>query len=308
MTILFIIGGNALLPEIEAYVSFFSQYPSVITKVAFAKSKHQAPADVEWHFMGMHKQRNNKAVTIHEYASASTPPFATLKNRLKKAFNCLPDYRLFFSEYVKEQFNFRDNIPFGFRGHGIIEHAGIQTDENKKYDFIYVGSVDKHRNLSALFNCFATGNMQGKTLLVLSKNFQSIAEGLTLNHNIIFKGPVPYSDVYKYIRQSKFAINFIPDISPYNQQVSAKFIDYAACGARIISTDYSWIRNFQKNNGGKYFFLTSKMENFSWNNINNFQYVRPELKHYTWENQIVKSGVLDFLQNRFPEMKKEGEV
>jgi len=303
MTILFITGGNALLPEIEAYISFFSQYPGVNTKVAFAKTKDDVPADVEWHFMGMHKQKNNKAVTIHEYASASTPPFANLKNRLKKALNCLPDYRLFYSEYVKDQFNFRDNIPYGYRGHGILEQAGIQTNSEKKYDFIYVGSVDKQRHLSALFNCFTTGSMQCKTLLVLSKNYQIVSAGLTAYNNIIFKGPVPYTEVYKYIRKCRFALNYIPDISPYNQQVSAKFIDYTACGAKIITTDYAWIRQFQKINGGNFFFLTDKLENFSWDNINQFQFVRPELKYYTWENQIVKSGVLDFLQKRFPEMK-----
>lgn len=305
MTILFITGGNAILPEIEAYISFFSQYPGVNTKVVFTTTGHQVPADVEWYFMGMHKRKNNKVITIHEYASASTPPFANFKNRLKKVMNCRPDYRIFYSEYVKEQFNFHDNIPYGYRGHGIVEYGEIPARADKKYDFIYVGSVDKQRNLSALFKSFTTGSMQGKTLLVLSKNYETLSGELKHYSNIIFKGPVPYTEVYGYIRQSRFAINFIPDISPYNQQVSAKFIDYAACGAKIISTDYAWVRNFQHQHGGKYFYLSANLENFNWDSIHNFQYVRPELEHYTWENQIEKSGVLDFLQKKFPGMKRE---
>ena len=100
MTILFITGDNAILPEIDAYISFFSRYPCVHTKMVFTTTRHHVQSDVEWYFMGMHRRRNNNAITIHEYASASVPPFASLKNRLKKALNCRPDYRLFYSEYV----------------------------------------------------------------------------------------------------------------------------------------------------------------------------------------------------------------
>jgi len=98
----------------------------------------------------------------------------------------------------------------------------------------------------------------------------------------------------------------MPDKLPYNQQVSAKFIDYTACGAKIISSDYAWIRDFQKKNGGEYFYLSDNLQNFTWDNINDFHYVRPELQHYTWNNQIERSGVLDFLQEKFPEMRGVG--
>lgn len=305
MTILFITGDNAILPEIDAYISFFSRYPGVHTKVIFTAAGNRVQADVEWYFMGMHRRRNDKVITIHEYASASVPPFASLKNRLKKALNCRPDYRLFYSEFVKEQFNFRDNIPFGYRSHGVMDGRDMHTIANKKYDFIYVGSVDKQRELFTLFSSFITGSMQDKTLLVLSKNYRTVAEALRNYPNIIFKGPVPYAEVYGYIRQSRFAINFIPGKRPYNQQVSAKFIDYTASGAKIISSDYAWIREFQEKNGGEYFYLSDNLQNFTWNNINNFHYVRPELQHYTWDNQIERSGVLSFLQEKFPEMRGE---
>ena len=302
MTILFITGDKAILPEIDAYISFFSRYPGIHTKVVFAATGTRIEADVEWHFMGMHRRRNNKAIIIHEYASASVPPLAFLKNRLKATLNCRPDYRLFYSEYVREQFSFRDNIPFGYRSHGVTDDRDIHTVADKKYDFIYVGSSDRQRELSTLFSSFTTGNMRGKTLLVLSKHYQAVAEALKNYPNIIFKGPVPYAEVYTYIRQSRFAINFIPDKPPYNQQVSAKFMDYTASGVKIISSDYAWIRDFQKKNGGEYFFLSDDLQNFTWDNINDFRYARPELQQYTWEKQIEQSGILDFLQEKFPHM------
>ncbi len=303
MTILFITGNTAILPEIDAYISFFSRYPGIHTKVVFTTTGHQVQADVEWYFMGMYRRRHNNTITIHEYTSASVPPFVSLKNWLKKKLNCRPDYRLFYSEYVKEQFNFRDSTPFGYRSHGIMDDRDMHTGSDKKYDFIYVGSADKQRELSTLFSSFTTGSMRDKTLLVLSKNYRAVAEALKNYPNIIFKGPVPYAEVYSYIRQSRFAINFIPDKLPYNQQVSAKFIDYAACGAKIISSDYAWVRDFQKKNGGEYFYLSGSLQNFTWHNINDFHYVRPELQHYTWNNQMERSGILDFLQEKFPEMR-----
>ena len=44
------------------------------------------PADVEWYFMGTQVRRRKNAVVIHEYASASVPPFAAFKSVVKKSF------------------------------------------------------------------------------------------------------------------------------------------------------------------------------------------------------------------------------
>ncbi|MFT4018512.1 MAG: hypothetical protein QM668_16225 [Agriterribacter sp.] len=298
MKICFINSGNAFLPEIEAYVSFFSAFKNVITEVA-TNYTSATGADVEWYFMGTQHKRS-KAITIHEYASSSVPPFGTLKNMIKKSINCKPDYRIFFSEYVAQRFNFNDNIPFGFRGHGIFEEPQYNTNIPKKYDFIYVGTIEKKRKPDSLFRRFTTGSMKHKTLLVLSKEYDEIATRLKDYGNIIFMGPVAYGKVYEYIQQSRFAINFMPDISPYNKQVSSKFIDYIACCVPVISTDYTWVRDFEAKYGGRYFYLDKNLNNFTWENVNNFRYSFPEIPNFSWSNQIIDSGIIRFLQQKFP--------
>lgn len=302
MTIAFIHDNRAFLPEIEAYISFFSAYPGIITEVRKQSGLQGTPADVEWYFMGTHVRRKKNIVVIHEYASASIPPFAALKNVIKKNINCLPDYRIFYSEYVRQQFDFSDSIPYGLRGHGILNSEPVSKKAEKRYDFIYAGNIDAKRGLDVLLNCFAKGNLRDKTLLVLSKDYTQTALRLSGCKNIYFKGPVPYHQVYAYIDKCRYAINFMPDIPPFNKQVSAKFLDYAACRIPVVTSDYQWIKEFENVYGGRYFYLLPDLSNFTWEHINAFPYAMPDLREWTWEKQIGKSGITAFLQKRFPEI------
>lgn len=301
MTIAFIHNGNAFLPEIDAYISFFRNFPEIRTEIIKQPGKTKISADVEWRFMGTHLKRNSNAVIIHEYASASVPPFATFKDTIKRYMNCSPDYRIFYSEYVRDSFNFRDDIACGLRGHGVLCMPPVlKNDAVKQYDFIYIGNTDAIRRLDSLFACFTTGSLSDRTLLVLSKGYQKTAARLSAYGNIRFKGPVPYGEVYSYIARSGYAINFMPDLAPFNGQVSAKFLDYAACGVPVITSDYRWIKEFERKYGGRYFYLEPDLSNFTWENVTSFNYSEPALQEWTWEEQIKRSGIVTFLQKRFP--------
>ncbi len=303
MTIRFIHPHKAFLPEIIAYVDFFTAH-GINTEVVSRAEVHNSACEVEWHFLGQHSRRNKAVITIHEYASASVPPLSTLKDRIKKLINTRPDYRIFNNDYVQHQFQWNDAIPFGIRNYGIppgTDHLlpGIQ----KQYDFVYVGTVDKGRNLELLFNCFTKGALKERSLLVLSRAYNALSAAYAGTANITFKGPVPYHEVYTHIQQAKYGINYMPDIVPYNQQTSAKFLDYAACRMPVVTTDYAWVRQFQNNYGGSYFYLQPDLKNFTWEKINNFSYAQPDLSSWTWEKQIRSCGVLTFLESKFPGLK-----
>jgi glycosyltransferase involved in cell wall biosynthesis len=300
MTIAFVHPHRALLPELDAYTAFF-QDKGFQTIVTDQNGMGKINAPVAWHFLGVHHKRNPSAINIHEYGSASIPPFSRWKDLFKKIANIVPDYRIFFSEYVFDQFSFTDGVPFGFRDHGIIKPKEPGS-LNKIYDFIYVGSVDKNRMLSGFFDCFMNGRLRNRNLMVLSKDYDDLYASLGKPANIIFKGPVTQMEAYHFIRASRFAVNFIPDLEPFNRQTSAKFIDYSACETPIVSTDYPWVRDFQKKEGGQYFYLKKDLSNFNWEELNEFRYSFPDLKGWTWEQQIRKSGVLDFLNRRFPDL------
>lgn len=303
MTIAFVHNGISFLPEVDAYISYFRNYPEIKTMVLKAAEVREAKADVEWHFLGTHFKRSEGSVLIHEYASASIAPFAGLKNTIKRRFNCVPDYRIFSNEYVRDQFSFNDEIGYGFRSHGVTRDALMTShDAQKDYDFIYVGNIAKERRLDALFDCFAEGRMKGRRLLVLSDHYGDLQKKFSPYPNIHFQGPVRFDEVYKYIVRAKYAFNYIPNREPFNKQVPSKFLDYAACDIPVVTTDYEWIRKFEQRYGGKYFYLNEDLSNLDWDEISHFEFSTPDLTGWYWEKQIEGSGVIQFLQKEYPEI------
>jgi hypothetical protein len=299
MTIAFIHSHKSFLPGLGAYLRFFGAR-GITTKICYPQQAGASQADVEWHFMGAQLSRNPRVLTVHEYASASTPPLRQLKDQLKKRINCRPDYRIFDSEYARDQFGFSDRVPCGIRKSGVLAGSVLSPIDpvEKNVDFIYVGTVARERQLKALFTPFKTGRLQNKSLLVLSRNYgywQSKCRGCA---NIYFQGPVAWDQVYKYISQARYAINFVPNTPPFNHQPSSKLLDYAACGVPVVTTDYPWIRQFQAGFGGRFFYLAPDMGNLGWDAVTGFDFAFPDLTTWTWENQISSSGILDFLRSR----------
>jgi len=302
MTIVFIHPHKAFLPEIDAYIDFFSKY-QIKTIVAKPEETGRTSADVEWHFLGTDStKRKAGVIKIHEYASASAPPFEAIKNFSKKILTVNPQYRLFLNNYVKEKFRFNDDIPSGFRDMGIAD-SFLHFDNRgskKEYDFVYAGSVHADRKINRLLECFTREALKDKSILILSKDYDGLKSRFSVCPNIRFEGPVLHEDIPKYISKAAFAINFIADEEPFNQQTSTKLLEYAALKIPVITTDYSWARNFQKENGGNFFYLDKDLSNLNWENICKFRYSFPNLKEWAWENQIRKSGVLQFLESKFP--------
>jgi glycosyltransferase involved in cell wall biosynthesis len=299
MTIAFIHQQKAFLPELVAYQQFFAaiRLPTMVIRPEdISKNK----PDVEWHFMGTDMKKTTGAVKIHEYASASVPPFQKGKNKAKKLLNVKPDYRLFLNPYVKDKMNFMDHIPFGYRDMGISDFFLTPVESKKQFDFIYVGNIDRTREIENLFTCFADGTMKAHSLLILSDHYQTIRRRFEGFKNIIFAGPVAHEEVKSFIAASRFAINYVPDKEPYREQTSTKFLEYAALNIPVITADYPWIRNFQARYGGKYYYLRGDLSNFEWEGITGFDFAFPELGSWSWETQIRNSGVLEFLKEKFP--------
>jgi len=201
MTIAFIHPHKAFLPEIEAYIDFFSAYriKALVFKPEDAKKIN---ADAEWHFMGTDStKRKPGIVKIHEYPSASVLPFGAIKNFSKKIFNVKPDYRLFLNNYVKEKFRFNDETPFGFRDMGITD-SFLHFDSRgakKEFDFVYAGSVHADRKIDKLLECFTREGLRDKSILILSRDYDSLKNRFSASLNIYFKGPVLHQDVWTKI-------------------------------------------------------------------------------------------------------------
>ena len=294
MQIVFIHQSKAFLPELDAYTRYFRDQ-HIQTAVA-TKIHHGIRADVEWYFMGIYPKRK-PVVTIHEYASASVPPLASLKDLVKKKINAIPDFRIYNNEYVRQQLNFTDKVPGGIRDFGIDLMTTSIAPANKKYDFIYTGSVASHRKLGKLLDCFTTGALRGQSLLILSSHYEQLADKLKAFENIHFAGPVPHQEVRSYLQKASFGINYMVDEAPFNRQTSAKLVEYAAAGLRIITNQYAWVNQFEQEQGGAFFKLEEDFSNLTWEKVNDFKYKTPDLSGWTWVEQIRKSGVMEFLRD-----------
>ncbi len=303
MTIAFVHNKKALLPGITAYRQFFSQF-GIQTEVVSPDELGLVHRHIEWHFMGKDLSKPREGIyKIHEYASASVPPFAGYKNWIKSFFNTQPDFRLFQNEYVKNCFNFRDSISYGFREVGIPSNWLLSPVHfQKEFDFIYIGSVDPNRNLEPLLEKF-TKELRDRSLLVVSQHYEDLQSKYSSYSNIQFKGPVDKEQVRMAILKSRFALNYIPNLAPFNQQTSTKLLEYCTCRIPIITTSYPWVKQFEATEGGRYFYLNEDLSNLDWEVLNQFEYDYPDLRDWTWDLQIRKSGVLEFIEQVFPEVK-----
>lgn len=289
----------------DAYRRFFSGY-QITCEVVNKNDLGLIHRHVEWWMMGTDLTKPKEGIyKIHEYCSSSVPPWRWWKNWWKSFFNAQPDFRLFLNEYVRKAFNFHDHIPFGYRDMGIPEHW-LQTDpflHERDYDFVYTGELSPIREPELLLNSFATGAMIDKTLLVIGKDYEYLQDVYASYKNIEFMGPFPYETMDSHILKARFGINYMIDKEPFNQQTSTKLLEYAALGLPIITTQYAWVEQFQQQYGGNFFYLEPDLSNFTWEQVNNFPYVKPDMESLTWENRIRSSGVLEFLESKFPELK-----
>jgi glycosyltransferase involved in cell wall biosynthesis len=297
MKIAFIHNNRAFLPELSAYRSFF-QSENISTCLAEYGKEESSGADVYWYMMGFFPRSfNKKKLIIHEYASASVPPYRKMKDFLKSRINPRPHFRLYLNEYVREQINIHDEIPFGYRDMGVgdifFNGAG---DTVKEYDFIYTGNLSSRRKLKSLLEVFDQGALKRHSILLLGIDEDSLASSYAHCKNILFHEPVPWEEVPVFLARTRFAINFIPDEEPFNAQTPTKFLEYAAMKIPVISTNYFWISEFQERYGGNYFMLKDDYSNLTWERIIHYPYEFPKLQSWRWEERIRASGILEFLR------------
>jgi glycosyltransferase involved in cell wall biosynthesis len=308
MTIAFIHSGKAFLPDLEAYCRFFERR-GVTCKVIKPAMRRNTQRDIDWVFMGLDLHRDRNITTIHEYCSSSIPPFRNLKDRFKKTMNARPDFRLFLNEAVRDCFSFTDKVPYGYRDIGLekIENSLAHAPE-KKTDFIYVGTMHNRSHFESMLQ-HVTTHMPDRTLLIIGNIPDNVIKKYQRHPQIRFEGPYSHEKVLSCIPTARYALNWMPDKPPFNVQSSLKFLEYVACGVPVITTDYPWVREFEQQYGGNYFFVSKNMEHFEWEKIKAFPYAFPDLKEWSFDQQVARSGVLEFLSKRFPDGKwKENKI
>jgi glycosyltransferase involved in cell wall biosynthesis len=306
--ITFIQPNKSFLPGLQAYERFLSKI-NVPFEIIGSEEVATYKTAVEWHFMGkdFRTTRPTDRFIIHEYCSLSIPPFAKAKNIWKKVKNLRPDVRIFSNAQIREEFNFQDGIPSFIREVGVdtqIFHPSDHQTE-KKNDFIYVGTVDSSREISRMLDYFTSKHMTQYSVLIVSKEYDQLEKKYKNQRHIRFEGPLPVTEVAERIRSSKYAINYIPEIYPYEMQASTKLLEYAACKVPILTTNGSWIRKFERDLGGNYYYFNDKQPYFHPDDLARFNFSFPDLIQLDWELLILESGILQDLYRRFPDLFKD---
>jgi glycosyltransferase involved in cell wall biosynthesis len=302
ITLAFIHSDRAFLPEIPAYNHFFQQR-GMRTLELRPGERLPAETSVHWHLLGWESPGVTvTGIRIHEYASASLPPLRHIKNWMKVRFQPKPDFRLFLNVYVQKAFRFTDQVPFGFRDMGVNESWLDLAPAlvPKAFDFIYSGSLEPGRRPERLLSLFFQGRLKDRSLLVLGQDYAGLARRFQKAGNIRFLGPVPHGEVAEHISRARYAINWVPDKEPFSRQTSTKLLEYAALRVPVITTRYPWVQEFEREQGGRFFYLSPDLSNLDWEAVNRFPFAFPDLRRLTWEHRIENSGVLDFLESRFP--------
>lgn len=298
--VLFIRREGVYLPEISAYLGYVRKNCTDVE--AYDSSELQGgfqekDFDVVWKFMGFDRAQRRDNYIVHEYGSLSVSPFPTLKDFIKRSVNAVPDRRVFLNEIVQKAMGFKDNVPLRLRDMGIGEKFFSPADfsPDKKYDFVYSGSLNRGKVIHTLFEKFKNG-MDGASLLVIGAVPDEINASYGNLGNIHFTGRVKYDEVPKLIAKARYGLNIMPDIYPFNIQTSTKVLEYCASCLPIVTTDYEWARKFEGVSGGRFFYLKPDFSNLSLSALQRHDFVVPDVSEYTWDEVIRKSGVFDFLK------------
>lgn len=299
MNIAFINNQKSYLPELKSYVNFLNDFSSwkafEISESENYDSTIMNSFDVVWKFTGIDIEKKKEGqIRIHEYNSLSAGNFSRQKDYLKKVINIAPNGRVFLNKYVKSGFNFTDEVPFLYRDMGVASEFFIEN-KNKDYDFVYIGSMEPSRKIDEVLNCFRK-QLKTQSILLIGTPSDNLYREFKDINNIIFTGKIPYSEVPKISSAAEYGINYVPDIYPYNIQTSTKLLEYCALGLKVISNNYFWMNQFERERNAHFFKLNENLSNLTVENLKTFNFRTPNIEDLEWNHMLKEIGYLNFLE------------
>jgi len=291
MKIIFV-KDKSFLPEVIGYKEYAESQGLVLDTVL--KKDFSADLlsryDVVWHCCGLEISPKRQIFKIHEYQSSSLPPFASIKDFIKKSINSRPDARVFLNNFVYEKFNFKNQVPSFYRDMGVHKSFLNRDDHgsHKNYKFVYIGSTVNARNFEQVYNSI---NKTGYKMIVVGEKPAYLKNNS--NSRIEFTGRVNYLDVAKLASEAEFGLNYIPNVQPFSNQTSTKLLEYCALGLKIITNLHQPSLDFEKRMSGSFFKIKDNFSNMK--GFEEYNYVTPRVDEYEWSKIIESSKIFDHL-------------
>lgn len=252
MNILLLHSGKAFLPEQYAYQRHLeARGHDVRILLENDPQVHALTPEVVYRFAGFLRHPVLAGVPeIHEYASASVGRFPRVKNWLKSLASAPAAGRVFLNEAVRSQFHFPGQVPFILRDMGadaaFFAQRGVTA---KRYDLVYAGAISTRPGLLDCLIRLANG---GFRIGLAGTMTDSELARITACPGIEHVGKLAANEVPAFVSQSRFGLNYCPDIYPYNIQTSTKAIEYLAADIGIVSNRYAWIDAHAERFGYRY--------------------------------------------------------
>lgn len=109
---------------------------------------------------------------------------------------------------------------------------------------LYVGTMDKLRNLDLIIHSFAKilkHNPNTKLLMVGDGNgkpfLEKLSKKLGINNNVIFTGKVPYFDIPQFIDTADICLSPIPPLGIYKVSSPTKLFEYMAMRKPVVANE-----------------------------------------------------------------------
>lgn len=283
------ISKNAYTPEAYAYKKYLESKGHLVQLDYVLDPQN----DINIYFMGARpfwKKSNGRAKEIHEYQSLSTPPYARFKNYAKKIVNTKPSGRIFLNDLVCKELNFNKKIPFIYRDMGVDEHFFQKPSKKPLFDVVYCGSVSGR---PGLIDVILKISQSYKIAIVGHVNIKE-KEILGNKRNITLLGRVDRDSIAEIYFNSRYGLNYTPNIYPYNIQTSTKTLEYLASGLKVISNRYLWSNEFDKKYNSNFIWIDDEG---SFNEDESKVASNEIFKEFLWENVLDRSGIELFLGN-----------
>lgn len=290
-TVHFVHGGRAYLPELAAYTRHIEALGHAAQLHTSVQTVPEA-AEAVWWICGRvpadQARHLHAAVQVHEYASASVPPLAWLKDRVKQWQHPVPDFRVFQSEWVRQRMGFRDAVPYALRDMGVPDHFLLaQASQAPEFDAVYLGEMSRLLHFLPLLN---TLGQVGITLLLVGDVPAPLLDALSGCAHIRVTGRVPQAEVPQQLQRARFGLNLMPDVLPLSEQTSTKMLEYLAVGLPVISNTYAWAQRTARAHPGRVQLVSVRASGTSWQQavqqVPARQTDRSHLQALTWHAQL----------------------
>jgi len=289
MLIHFIRNGPSYLPEIAAYCAYI-QALGHHAMVHESSLSVPASASVVWWFCGRvplrEAHRLSRAFQIHEYASASIPPYAWLKDQVKHCTQPRPDYRIYQNGWVRERMGFADGAPYALRDMGVAEHFFDAPSHSSvpEFDLVYLGEMSR---LLAFINVLQAIDAAGRSLLLVGDVPAELEKKLP--PKVSFTGRVGHEQIPYYLRRARFGLNLVPNTIPFQHQTSTKVLEYCASGLRVVSNAYPWVRYFMAQHKANFYFLNDDASSLAASfgeALEAYPYLVPDMRALEWSQVL----------------------